>query len=188
MLCNAGSPFALPQLTLSLGSDNPTNGRVTYTSVCPTTLDLSQLNSADSTPTTDNSNFTRVSAALFQNSFQKCIPFQEQITSFAFQLTLPTTVSFGFDNVTHAASTLQLNGKVSIWVQLLILTDVRSNHCSSPLVKQVWLRGYGHSFNCVACVHCGTKGTSLWSKQLHKLQMLDHATAYVIKFLIPLSD
>lgn len=98
----------LPAVRVTLGYVNETGGKVSYTQLCNSSIDLSQLPPS----TSDDHVFIRVTAGLFQNFFQGCIQDLDQITTIGFQptsqsITSSSPISFCLDNITLASPTLQ---------------------------------------------------------------------------------
>lgn len=134
--CDAGNRPTLPPLMISLGYTNISYGKASYTQLCSTTIDLSQLTAATTAQTSDGSNFIKVSAGLYQNTFKDCLPLLSQITTVSLQPVAGTTtpVSFCLDNITLTDSSLEPDGKgdcllhlpacTSHTVCLLLRTDV----------------------------------------------------------------
>ena len=99
---------------MTLGYENATNGKVTYSQLC--TSDVSDLSLLPASETSDtNSGMVRVTAALFQNHFQECMPVLDQVTSFGFQNLESngpaTPVSFCLDDISLLPSSLQPGGE-----------------------------------------------------------------------------
>lgn len=112
MQCNADGKGQIPPLTMTLGHENITNGKVSFTKLCNgDTVDLQQL--AASSKNGTNNGLHRVTV-LFQNSFRQCIPMLDQVTSFRFQSIGGTPkVSFCLDGISLLPSTLQPAGKLA---------------------------------------------------------------------------
>ena len=108
--CDAGRQIQIPSLTLSMGYENTTNGKVTYSQLCTSDVnDLSKLPASEISDT--SSGLVKVTAGLFQNHFKSCIPMLDQVTSFGFQSLesngATSPVSFCLDNISLLPSSLQ---------------------------------------------------------------------------------
>ena len=110
----AGSDASLPDVVVTLGYASDTNGGVKYTQLCSTSLNLSHTapSAADAT------GYITVTASLFQNAFQKCIPMLAQINSFRFQPAFPPStaspISFCLDDISLLNSSVQLGEQHSV--------------------------------------------------------------------------
>ena len=142
--CCAGNQVQVPQLIMTLGYDNTSTGQVTYTQLCTSDVsDLSQLPASETSVT--SSGMVRVTAGLFQNHFQGCIPLLGQVTSFGFQ-NLPSNgaaspVSFCLDDISLLPTSLQPGGELSLhpWQHYLYGTC-----CSSCTFKKKLSINFDH--------------------------------------------
>ena len=114
MQCIADGQGQIPPLTMTLGHENLTNGKVSFTKLCDgDTVELQLLQLAASRKNRTNNGLHRVTV-LFQNSFRQCIPVLDQVTSFRFQsMSGAPKVSFCMDDISLLPSTLQPAGELA---------------------------------------------------------------------------
>ena len=102
----------MPKLTLTLGYANTTQGKVSFTQLCPrNALNLSDLPDANGD---DISSGMRRVQVLFQNRFRRCIPVLDQVTSFRLHRNREAAsfILFCMDDIILLPSDLQPAGEL----------------------------------------------------------------------------